>query len=144
MKHAAQVVDIFKSRYDDIRMARQTVLIVEDDLALRRMFRTALSYAGYNVQEAADGLVALQIIDQAPPDAVILDLGLPIVSGHVVRQEITAQSHTRNISVLVVTGMPGDHSDLNAACVLKKPVSPDRLVAEVQRCLAAGQKGSVV
>jgi DNA-binding response OmpR family regulator len=53
----------------------QTVLIVEDDADLRRMFRTALTYEGFTVREASNGLGALRILDSDPPDLVLLDLG---------------------------------------------------------------------
>lgn len=122
----------------------KTVLIVEDDVDLRRMFRTALSLAGYNVVEAGDGLDALRILDTNPPHAVVLDLGLPILSGAAVRQEIEAHAHTRHVPVIIVTGQPGTHADLGADCVLRKPVSPDRLVHVVKSCIAAGGGGSAL
>jgi two-component system chemotaxis response regulator CheY len=122
----------------------KTVLIVEDDADLRRMFRTALALAGYEVFEAGDGLDALRVLDTTPPDAVILDLGLPFVSGAAVRQEIAAQAQTRRVPVIVVTGLPGAHDDLDAACVLRKPVSPDRLIQVVKTCIAAGERGSAL
>jgi DNA-binding response OmpR family regulator len=116
----------------------RTVLIVEDDVDLRRMFRTALALAGFDVLEAGNGLDALRVIDAHPPAAVILDLGLPIVSGEAVRQEIAAHAHTRHVPVIVVTGQPGTHDALDAACLLRKPVSPDRLVHVVKSCIASG------
>jgi DNA-binding response OmpR family regulator len=121
-----------------------TVLIVEDDTDLRRMFRTALALAGYQTLEAADGLDALRILDSNPPEAVVLDLGLPLLSGVAVRQEIAAHAHTRHVPVIVVTGQPGTHEALDAACVLRKPVSPDRLVHVVKTCIAAGSGGSAL
>jgi DNA-binding response OmpR family regulator len=120
-----------------------TVLIVEDDADLRRMFRTALALAGFTVMEAANGLDALRMLDANPPHAVILDLGLPILSGEAVRQEIAAQAHTRHVPVIVVTGQPGSHESLDAACLLRKPVSPERLVHVVKTCIASGG-GSVL
>ena len=121
-----------------------TVLIVEDDADLRRMFRTALALAGYDSLEAGNGLDALHLIDSNPIAAVILDLGLPIISGFTVRQEIAAHAHTREVPVIVVTGEPGAHDNLEAACVLRKPVSPDRLVYVVKNCIAAGGDGSAL
>lgn len=118
--------------------ARQRILIVEDDVDLRRMFRQVLAFDGYEIQEAGDGLNALRFIDADPPDGVILDLGLPVVSGHVVRQEIASQMHTREIPVIVVTGQPGDHERLGVACVLRKPVSPERLLQTVRTFIASG------
>ena len=122
--------------------SRQTILIVEDDRDLRRLYRTALAIAGYIVREASNGLDALRYIDADPPDLVILDLGLPMFSGIVVRQEIAAQAVTRDIPILVVTASEEPISDV--ACVLRKPASPDRLVAEVRRCLTAGRAASVL
>jgi DNA-binding response OmpR family regulator len=59
-------------------MVPRTILIVEDNDDLRRMFRTALHFDGFQVLEAGDGLTALHILDTVPPpDLVLLDLGLP-------------------------------------------------------------------
>jgi two-component system chemotaxis response regulator CheY len=115
-----------------------TVLVVEDDIDLRRMFRMALALAGFDVLEAGNGLDALRVLDSHPPEAVVLDLGLPIMSGVAVRQEIAAHAHTRHVPVIVVTGQPGNHDGLEPACLLRKPVSPERLVHVVKTCIAAG------
>lgn len=120
---------------------RQTILIVEDDEDLRHLFRTALALAGYDVIEAGDGLEALRWIDQSPPDLVILDLLLPRISGLVVQQDIAAQAVTRQIPIVVVTGSTMAAEDFDVACFLRKPVSPDQLIATVRSCLTAGLKG---
>ena len=117
---------------------RTTVLIVEDDLALRRMYRVALAFAGFDVQEVGNGLDALRHIDADPPDAVILDLGLPLIDGFTVRQDIAAHALTRLIPIVVVTGSGDDLEWLDVACVLRKPVMPDKLVDAVRKCLASG------
>lgn len=122
-----------------LRMAgRQRILIVEDDQALRRMYRTALAIDGFDVIEAEDGLSALRQLDLDPPSLVVLDLMLPTVSGLTVQQEIAAHAHTRNIPIVIVTGsaMALDHVDVQ--CVLRKPVSPDRLIQAVRACIHSG------
>jgi DNA-binding response OmpR family regulator len=121
---------------------RQTILIAEDDEDLRHLFRTALVLAGYDVVEARDGLEALRWIDQSPPDLVILDLLLPRISGLVVQQEIAAQAVTRQIPIVVVTGSTMSAEDLDVACFLRKPISPDQLIATVRSCLTSGAKGA--
>ena len=124
-------------------MARkQTILVVEDDEDLRRLIRTALTLGGYDVEEAGDGLEALQKIDQAPPDLVVLDLMLPHISGFVVQQEIAAHVLTRDIPVVIITGSAMELPDLRAACVLRKPVSPDELIITIQHCLTHGAPGA--
>lgn len=117
----------------------KTILVVEDDVDLRRMFRTALAFEGYHVIEAGDGLDALRALDGHHIDLVVLDLVLPLVSGYVVLQDVAARAHTQNVPVVVVvTGSPGPHDDLQASCVLLKPVTPERLVQTVRRCLITG------
>lgn len=119
---------------------RRTVLVVEDDEDLRRLFRTALVLAGYDVVEAGDGLEALLRIDQAPPDLVVLDIVLPRLSGIAVQQEIAAQAVTREIPIVVITGSAMEADNLDVACFLRKPVSPEQVVDVVRRCLASGAR----
>src|SRR4051812_13153596 len=85
-------------------MPRTRVLVVEDDDTLRHMYKWALAAAGFKLDEAATGLDALQRLDDDPPDAVVLDIGLPVVSGLVVRDEIAARADMRHVAVVVVTG----------------------------------------
>jgi DNA-binding response OmpR family regulator len=103
----------------------------------------ALTVAGYEVEEAADGIDGLRRIDENPPDLVVLDILLADRSGLVLRQEIAAHAHTRRIPIVIVTsGRLG--SDLTSAdCVLRKPVTPEQLVATVETCLRTGAKSQV-
>jgi CheY-like chemotaxis protein len=117
---------------------RTRVLIVEDDNDLRYLFRVTLSLAGFDVSEAGTGLEALERIDHNPPDIVVLDLGLPEISGLVVREQIAAHAHTRDVPVVVVTGSDASLDGLDVRCVLRKPVSPPQLVRAVKACLTTG------
>ena len=113
-------------------MPAPTILLVEDDDDLRRLFRTALRMEGLRVLEAADGLTALRLLDkEPPPDLVVLDLLLPLVSGAMVRAELSSQATLRDVPVIVVTGQPGSHAHLNVARVFHKPLAPDDLVRAV-------------
>jgi DNA-binding response OmpR family regulator len=115
----------------------KVILLVEDDAPLRSVYRTALRVAGFYVNEAGNGMDALRALEADPPDLVVLDLGLPVVSGYAVRAELAAQSHTRDIPVVVVTGNEPD-VPLDVPCLLRKPIAPEELVAAVNKCLAAG------
>ncbi len=116
---------------------RTTILIVEDDLALRHMYRTALAFAGFDTAEFGNGLEALRHIDTDPPDAVVLDLGLPLIDGFTVQQDIAARALTRLIPIVVVTGSGNDLDWLEVASVLRKPVTPDELVDAVRKSLSS-------
>lgn len=115
---------------------RILILVVEDNHDLRHLFRETLTLAGFFTRGAADGLEALQLIEQDRPDVVVLDLSLPTVDGYAIREEIAANAHTRELPVVVVTGMWVDYGRLYPARVLRKPVVPEELVAAVRASLA--------
>jgi CheY-like chemotaxis protein len=120
------------------RKSQRVVLLVEDDEDLRRLFRAALSLDGFIVDEAGDGLNALRRIEQRRPDVIVLDLGLPAVDGLAVQREIAGSALTREIPIVVVTASTADLGNLGVFCILRKPVTPDELVAMVHRCLQTG------
>jgi two-component system response regulator MprA len=112
------------------------VLIVEDDAALRALYRAALQLEGYAVIAVEDGLDALRYIDINTPSAIVLDLDLPRLGGRDVQRELTAGMDTHGIPIIIVTG--GDTSDLDPkdfACILRKPLHPEAVVDAVRRCL---------
>jgi DNA-binding response OmpR family regulator len=119
-------------------MRAKRILIVEDDADLRRMFRLTLSMSGYEIEEASDGIEALQCIENRPPDLVVLDLVLRVLDGVSVQQELAARAITSRIPIVVVTGSKIDTSSLDVACVLHKPLTPDELIKAVRHCLAIG------
>jgi DNA-binding response OmpR family regulator len=111
------------------------ILVVEDDTDLRHMFSTALEIAGFDVREASNGYEAIHSVDRHPPDLIVLDLLLPGFGGLSVQQEIAERAVTRHIPIVIVTGSHRDLAHVSVACVLRKPVDPDELVATVKRCL---------
>src|SRR4029079_15737511 len=72
------------------------VLIVEDDPALRSLYRAMLQMEGFVVIAVEDGVDALRHIESNPPAAVVLDLGLPRLGGRDVQREITSRVETRD------------------------------------------------
>jgi CheY-like chemotaxis protein len=123
-------------------MQHQRILVVEDNTDLRRMFRMALALAGYDVEEAGDGLDALRLVESRAPDLVVLDLVLHSLDGVSVQQELAARPVTSQIPIVIVTGSSIDTDPLDVACVLRKPVMPDELINTVRRCLARGAPAS--
>ena len=123
-------------------MRAKRILIVDDDADLRRLFRMTLSVAGYVVEEASDGIDALQLIENAAPDLVVLDLTLRALDGVSVQQDLAARAVTRHIPIVIVTGSAAELTGVNIACVLRKPVMPDELIKTVAACLASGAPGA--
>jgi DNA-binding response OmpR family regulator len=112
--------------------ARGSVLVIEDDKDLRALYRTALVLDGFDVIEAANGLEGLRRLDSNTFDLIVLDMGLPALSGRAFLLELMAKADTRKIPVVVVTGSTKTFSSLNIARVLRKPVSGDQLVETVR------------
>src|SRR5690349_12194930 len=97
--------------------------------------------AGYAVVTAEDGVEALRTVEGYAPSAVVLDLGLPRMSGRDVSRELLAHDSLRRIPIVVVTGSDVTAAEAAAfACVLRKPITAESLIAAVARCLekAAG------
>jgi DNA-binding response OmpR family regulator len=114
-----------------------TVLVVEDDLALRELYRTALKSAGHRVIIASDGMGALGLIELERPGVVVLDLDLPLVNGWDVFRDIRSQPATANLPVIVVSGHDLDGiKPQDLASFLPKPVDPSDVVAAVDRALS--------
>ncbi|OFW14866.1 MAG: hypothetical protein A3H29_14470 [Acidobacteria bacterium RIFCSPLOWO2_02_FULL_67_21] len=115
---------------------KATLLVVEDDHALRELYRATLIAAGYAVVAVEDGIDALRYVDGRIPSLIVLDLALPRLAGHDVQRELASRAETRHIPIIVVTGT--DTRDLRVTDfdgVLRKPVTTDALVAAVDRGL---------
>jgi DNA-binding response OmpR family regulator len=112
------------------------VLIVEDDPALRSLYRAMLQLEGFAVIAVEDGIDALRHLETDRPAVVVLDLDLPRLGGRDVSREIRGRTDTRDMPIVIVTGT--DTSDLNPkdfACILRKPLDPSTVVTAVRRCL---------
>jgi DNA-binding response OmpR family regulator len=111
------------------------VLVVEDDSGLRELYRLGLTAAGFTVVAVEDGVDALRAIRDRRPHVVILDLGLPRLSGRQVLRELRADVTTRHLPVIIVTGT--DAADLAlkySAHFFKKPLSAGELANVIHRC----------
>jgi len=109
---------------------RPSVLVVDDDLAIREVVSEVLRDEGYEVTVAADGVQAMSALRRAPhPDLMLLDLMMPVMSGWEVLEQIHDDSELARVPVVVVSAMtaPGGHEHL------AKPIDLDRLLATVGR-----------
>jgi len=118
---------------------RSTILLVEVDDNLRRLFAIALTLHGYDSIEARNGVEALAILDRQAFDAVVLDLVLPDIDGASIRQEIAAHPGSSHLPVIILTDSREPLRHLNPACVLHKPVTPNDVVDAVRRCIEASR-----
>ena len=118
------------------------VLIVDDENAIRRFLRTSLSAHGYSVYEAADGKDAIIRAINVQPDLIILDLGLPGMSGIEVTKRLREWSETP-ILILSVQDQDSDKIealDAGADDFLTKPFSVGELAARMRVAMRHAQK----
>ena len=117
--------------------AARVILVVEDDPDLRVFYRQVLTISGFTVIAVEDGIDALRRIETDPPDLVILDIELPRLGGRDVQQELAAHTATRHVPIMVVSGTDTKTLDPAAfVCILRKPVTAERLVEAVEDCLS--------
>jgi CheY-like chemotaxis protein len=116
-----------------------TVLVVDDEPAIRAFVREALQQAGHRVLEAADGAGALRLVEREHPDLVLLDVALPQMSGVGVCRLLHERPATAFTPVLLLTGLPdqGPHDTAAAGAqgYLAKPFSPDLLISQADDAL---------
>jgi two-component system KDP operon response regulator KdpE len=120
------------------------VLLVDDDATLRRTLAIGLRAAGHEVLLVADGRSALQAVREDRPDLVVLDLGLPDVSGVEVLRELRGWS-TTPVVVLSARAESAEKVralDLGADDYVTKPFGMDELLARIRA--AARRAGSDV
>jgi CheY-like chemotaxis protein len=117
------------------------ILIAEDNATNRELFRELLEARGYTVVEACDGTEALQMMEQAQPDILLLDIGMPVLDGFAVVRAIRENPRLAALPVLAVTAyaMQGDRERvLNSGFdgYLSKPINATSLAQELERLLS--------
>jgi DNA-binding response OmpR family regulator len=120
--------------------ADRCILIVDDDLGIRRLLVTYLGHRGFQMLEARNGREALAEMRVGRADLVILDLMMPDVSGMDVLRERAADPSLLRIPTIVVTAnikreAPAGILDKHVWAVLAKPFDLDALLTAVITCL---------
>jgi two-component system response regulator MprA len=113
------------------------VLVVDDEPQVRATVSEALSLEGYDVSEATNGAEALALLATAPPEAIVLDLWMPVMDGWAFRRAQLA-SHP-HIPVVVVSALDLSSErleELRADAVIGKPFDLDMLYGAVHDALA--------
>lgn len=113
----------------------QSILIVEDDKGLQKYLRELLLDNGYAVQIAGDGIIALNSLTKTQPDLVVLDLGLPNMSGEAVCLEV--RKKYKDLPVIILTARDSISDivqglNLGADDYITKPFVADEFLARIK------------
>jgi CheY-like chemotaxis protein len=123
-----------------------TVLIIDDEIHIRRLIAQMLELAGYQVLEAASGVEALRLIEETQPDVITCDIFMPGMNGFEVLEALKSHPASAKIPVIMLTAL-GQEKDtaramkLGAADYVTKPFGTTRLVETIQRQLETDRAG---
>lgn len=118
--------------------SRARILVVDDDSDLRRSLAELLEEEGYEVSCAKDGEEALRALSGAAPDAILLDLTMPVMDGWTFRDVQRGDSRLAAIPTVVISAAYSDPravQSLGAEAFLAKPFELSRLTETLQRVL---------
>ena len=119
-------------------VCKKRILVVEDNVESRELLALVLRRSGYDIAEAATGLDAIDQAHVTRPDLIIMDLGLPGITGDEATKRLKADASTRDIPVIVNTAFHRDSSLVKRAIaagavkILHKP-TPLKVFEEVVR-----------
>jgi len=119
---------------------RPLVLLVEDQVELRRLYAEQLAMSGFDVIEAANGADAISWTTSHAPDVVLMDLSIPVIDGWEATRRLKSDERTARIPVLALTAHDGAgelRRATEAGCdwFVPKPCPPDALISEIRRVL---------
>jgi len=123
-------------------MALARILVIEDDEDVARLEQTVLERAGYELRVTGNGAEGLELAESYKPDVVVLDVGLPDISGLDV---CTSLSNSNNAFILMVSGHSREQDillglGLGADDYITKPFSGNELVARIASFLRRREK----
>jgi len=121
---------------------KTSILLVEDDDAVRRYLEIILRRAGYAVICASDGLAAIKAALSSNIDAVVTDAVMPQLNGHELCRFLRARPEFSRLPIVLLSGLDQKTSapvtNEHADAYLTKPVRPEEFIACLTRLLAAG------
>jgi DNA-binding response OmpR family regulator len=117
--------------------SHETILIVDDEPVVRALLRAALEPSGSRIIEAEDGEGALECAWQDRPELIVLDVGLPLLSGVDVCRAV--KTHLPPPRVMLITGNRFTYGveDCGADAIIEKPFDTAALLEVAQRLLSA-------
>jgi DNA-binding response OmpR family regulator len=124
-----------------------TVLVADDDFAMRLLIGATIGLDGYDVVEASDGDEAWRLIQEHRPKLALLDVQMPGQTGLDVTRRIRQEPSLAGMTVILVSART-QHADLQAGYdagadeYVTKPFSPNALAATVRTWVARGANGS--
>ncbi|HLM48115.1 response regulator [Archangium minus] len=113
------------------------ILVVDDDASHRTLICDALEEMGYRTEQAANGREALDLLEGDIPQAVLLDLRMPVMSGWGLLDALKKMPRARGLPIIIISGygFEWEAELVGAAGYISKPVDLDKVRMTVQRII---------
>ncbi len=117
------------------------IAIIEDEVAIRRMYALKLQFSNFSVVEAGDGVEGLVMVEKEQPDLILLDLMMPKMTGDEMLRELRSTDWGENIPVIILTNISKDEAPRTlwhlgiSDFIVKANSTPQKIVEHVQRIL---------
>ncbi len=126
--------------FRSVRETRERILVVDDDAVVRKNLATLLGRAGYEADQAADGVEAVEKLNQRKFDLVLTDIVMPRMDGHALIAHIGSRwPETRIIVMTAYFQSEGDKTftAAGADAFIGKPIMFDDLLSKIERALTS-------
>jgi DNA-binding response OmpR family regulator len=122
-------------------MPKQKILVVEDEVSLRKLESILLASRGYQVFSVDNGKAALECVEKELPDLVLLDVMLPGIDGFDVCRQIKSNPLTSHILVVLLTAKKEREDmamgeEVKADCYITKPFKSAMVIETIERFLS--------
>jgi CheY-like chemotaxis protein len=111
------------------------ILIIDDDPIVVKYLQAVFSDNGYETCTANSSTEGLEVVQKEKPDLITLDLQMPDEWGPRFYRKLRKDKALRDIPVIVVSGIDGDHAIQSAVAFVKKPFDPEKLVGIVKNTI---------
>ncbi len=111
------------------------ILIVDDDPIIVKYLQAVFSDNGYATCNASSSMEGLELVRREMPDLITLDIQMPGEWGPRFYRRLRQDKELREIPVIVISGIDGDHAVKDAVAFVKKPFDPEKLIGIVKNTI---------
>ncbi|MGE5256527.1 MAG: DVU0259 family response regulator domain-containing protein [Hyphomicrobiales bacterium] len=111
------------------------ILIIDDDPVIVKYLQAVFSDNGYATCSASSSMEGLDTVRREKPDLITLDIQMPGEWGPRFYRKLRQDRELREIPIIVISGIDGDHAVKDAVAFVKKPFDPEKLVGIVKNTI---------
>jgi DNA-binding response OmpR family regulator len=134
----------FSGKFVEKQPTMQTILVCDDDELLVELLSHRFASRGFQVLVASDGGAAVELANKHQPDAIVLDMMMPVLDGQQVLRRLRSEGATASIPVVMLTARRQERDivsalKLGADDYLVKPFIPEELMSRLTRLMATSR-----